>query len=106
MTDEQLAEQRKILFDDTVDLLIERGYDESSLMEDYSGRAMYGKTCAAIVTDAPPVAVGIAFAVACLRCELAVADEMTDLSNDAEELMAIHQPKRIDSMGKSSHVFY
>jgi len=109
MTDEQPDGALLVLYDDTVTVLIERGWDNTELREAYSGRNMFGASCPAIVTDAPPAAFGAAFAVACMRQELDVYDEHTtpaDMVQRTELLVAAHLPKRIDNMGKNQLIFY
>ena len=77
------------------DILIEHGY-EADYRPDYSGRAMYGDTTPAIVTDAPSAKVGWAVCIA-------VRNEHNE--QDAIDLAERIVPHRSDNMGLSM-VYY
>lgn len=76
------------IFREAAEWLSDGGF-ETEVRDDYSGRGMYGRTCPAIVTDAPPTFVGFAVGLAC------------------EDMVDVHDmiPAREDSMGLR-RVFY
>lgn len=76
---------RASIFKDACDALLRAGHD-TTFRPEYSGRGMYGKTCPAIVTDAPAAVVGAAV--------IEAGGSMYDV------------PSRSDSMGRGSMVFY
>lgn len=78
-----------------VDALEQNG-DEAELRKDYSGRGMYGKTTAAIVTEASPILIG--FLAAQSICDNEGEEGLFDF--DTRDL-----PKQSDSMGLSK-VYY
>ena len=76
---------------------------EAEVRERYSGRAMFGATVPAIVTDAPAVLLGVAFAVA-----IADAGEELQLPVDTDWVLETAPkvaPLRADDMGLS-RVYY
>lgn len=98
------------LFESAANLLNERGY-EAKVMANYSGRAMYDKTCPAIVTEAPATVVGACFMQACIEYERIAEDsdegcDPDEAISNGIELAWEEMPKREDSMGRSSRVFY
>lgn len=84
---------RKTIFPLVVEHLQEAGY-ESSFYPDYSGRGMYGRTCPAIVTDAPSALVGFMVAAVVAGDDETYIEDHTDLV-----------PTRSDNMGLSM-VYY
>lgn len=82
------------VYEEAVDLLQQEGY-EASTRDDYSGRAMYGKTCPAIVSDAPVPKVGAA-----------VAQAMVDLEECHDTPIMSLIPGRSDGMGRDQVVYY
>jgi len=87
------------VFTRAAEILENQGY-ESSVYEDYSGRAMYGATCTGITTDASGPRVGMAVAVAVH--EIAVESEVFE---DPLEIAMQMCPSRTDSMGLST-IYY
>ena len=81
------------VWEEAVALLQDAGY-EASIRSDYSGRAMYGEKCPAIVTDAPGTVVGVMVVEASIGFEEAQAEPFVSFI-----------PLRSDSMGRSQ-VFY
>ena len=80
------------IYRDAVDILEGQGYD-ADLREDYSGRGMYGKETAGIVTDASGPMVGLAVAIA-------LKDRGYSLASNADFV-----PTSVDSIGLST-IFY
>lgn len=75
---------------------------EASVMVNYSGRAMFGKTVPAIVTDAPGTMVGWAVmaAVVDIRARRGDTDAVSLLDGSDHAI-----PRKIDNMGLS-FVYY
>lgn len=80
--------------------LEEAGHD-TSVREEYSGRGMYGKTTAAIVTDASPMLVGYCWRELERREEEGEFDDKVSLPT----FTVINMPIRSDNMGLSM-VYY
>lgn len=86
---------REKIFQRACRMLEEWGH-EAQFRADYSGRGMYGRTCEAIVTDAPAALVGYIIA-----CAIHVATDGEGNMEDHIELI----PMRSDNMGLSM-VYY
>lgn len=82
------------VWEEAVDRLQSEGY-EASTRSDYSGRAMYGKECPAIVTDAPGTVVGAK-----------VVEAILDIEEAQVEPFIGFIPRRSDGMGRDQVVYY
>jgi len=100
MTDYQDPELRLAIYKKAVELMNEAGLD-AALMEDYSGRAMYGRQTPAVVSmEAGPV-VGHFITVAAMK---ALSETFT-LDDEVVEMIRIVLPKRWDELAMSK-VYY
>lgn len=89
------------IFRHAVEWLEGEGY-ESSLREDYSGRAMFGNTTPAIVTDANGPIIGLAIVHGIIQWYEETVDSEVDWE-DAIKYNALDvMPRRSDSMGLST----
>lgn len=84
---------RETIFTLVVERLQQAGH-EAEVFPDYSGRGMYGRTCPAIVTDAPAALVGFMVAAVVAGDDETYVEDHTDLV-----------PTRSDNMGLSM-VYY
>ena len=87
-----MKKEKLVIYEKACELLGERGH-EAQVRNDYSGRAMYGNTCVAIVTSANGAMVG--WAIAC------AAHEAGEEPHECEAMI----PRREDQMGKEQ-IYY
>lgn len=87
MTKEEIYEEAALI-------LLDNFRADADYMPEYSGRGMYGKSTPAITTEAAGPYVGLAIALA--------VEELGGSINEAEKFI----PRRSDSMGRDSAVYY
>lgn len=100
MTDFHDPELRLDIFRKAVELMEEAGLD-ASLMEDYSGRAMYGAQTPAVVSTEGGPTVGYFITIAALQA----VGEVLELDHEATEMVRLLLPKRWDNLAMST-VYY
>lgn len=86
-----------------IDALEEMGEDpEESIRDDYSGRGMYGTTCAGLVLDSSALIFMVQLGAVISR-ELTDDDEREDMMN---ALINMTDKAQTDSMGRYSQIVY
>lgn len=100
MTDFHDPELRLDIYRKAVDLMVDAGLD-ASLMEDYSGRAMYGAQTPAVVSMEGGPVVGHFIT----RAAMEAIGEVLELDQEAYDMIRLILPKRWDNLAMST-VYY